>query len=130
MKKLSLRLLSALLNTLPEDTMLDNPNYDGSDTIRKQIPLTEIRDEIEAELSKGAEKAQANRDLYASAHDIVMNGLRVAGQPVTIGELYDEIADELPEGFSKGKVQYAITRLWADEVVKTEGKVNTYSVKE
>ena len=92
--------------------------------------IDEIKAEIEAELAKGAEKAQANRDLYASAHDVVMNGLRMATEPVTIGELYDEIADELPEGFSKGKVQYAITRLWAKEVVKTEGKVNTYSIKE
>ena len=37
--------------------------------------------------------------------------------------------DSLPEGFSKGKVQYAVTRLWADEVTKTEGKVNTYSLR-
>ena len=59
-----------------------------------------------------------------------MGGLRMATAPVTIGELFDFIESELPEGFSKGKVQYAITRLWADEVVKTEGKVNTYSVKE
>ena len=100
------------------------------DSVDAPQDIKDIRDEIVAELSKGAEKAQANRDLYAQAHDIVMDGLRVAGKPVTIGELYDEIADELPDGFSKGKVQYAITRLWADEVVKTEGKVNTYSVKE
>ena len=100
------------------------------DSVDAPQDVKDIRDEIVAELNKGAEKAQANRDLYASAHDVVMNGLRVAGKPVTIGELYDEIADELPDGFSKGKVQYAITRLWADEVVKTEGKVNTYSVKE
>ena len=101
-------------------------------TVAIDLPqeIKDIRDEMEAELAKGAEKAQANRDLYASAHDVVMNGLRVAGKPVTIGELYDEIADELPEGFSKGKVQYAITRLWANEVVKIEGKVNTYSIKE
>ena len=91
--------------------------------------LPEIRDEIVAELNKGAEKAQANRDLYASAHDVVMNGLRMASSPVTIGELYESIKDELPEGFSKGKMQYAITRLWADEVEKTEGKVNTYALK-
>ena len=91
--------------------------------------LSEIKDEIVAELSKGEAKAQATRDLYEQAHDVVMNGLRMATEPVTIGELYDEIADELPEGFSKGKVQYAITRLWADEVVKTEGKVNSYSLK-
>ena len=101
-------------------------NYLNGETVTN---LDEIKAEIEAELGKGEAKAQANRDLYASAHDIVMNGLRMASVPVTIGELYESIADELPDGFSKGKVQYAITRLWADEVVKTEGKVNTYSRK-
>ena len=100
------------------------------DSVDAPQDIKDIRDEIVAELNKGAEKAQANRDLYASAHDVVMEGLRVAGQPVTIGELFESIESELPDGFSKGKVQYAITRLWADEVVKTEGKVNTYSVKE
>jgi hypothetical protein len=91
--------------------------------------LDEIRAELVAELTKGEAKAQANRDLYAQAHDVVMSGLAQATVPVTIGELYESIKDELPEGFSKGKVQYAITRLWADEVEKTEGKVNTYALK-
>ena len=100
------------------------------DSIDAPQEIKEVRDEIVAELAKGAEKAQANRDLYEAAHDVVMNGLRMASSPVTIGELFDSIESELPEGFSKGKVQYAITRLWANEVVKTEGKVNTYSVKE
>ena len=100
------------------------------DSVDAPQEVKDIRNEIVAELNKGAEKAQANRDLYTQAHDIVMNGLRVAGKPVTIGELFAEIEGELPDGFSKGKVQYAITRLWADEVVKTEGKVNSYSVKE
>ena len=35
----------------------------------------------------------------------------------------------LPEGFTKGNLQYAITRLWKDEVEKIEGKVNTYRRK-
>ena len=100
------------------------------DSIDAPQDIKDVRDEIVAELNKGAEKAQANRDLYAQAHDVVMNALRSGGKPVTIGELYDEVATELPVGMTKGKVQYAITRLWADEVVKTEGKVNTYSVKE
>ena len=103
--------------------------FDTTVTVDVPQHIKDICDEMRAELAKGEEKAQANRDLYASAHDVVMNGLRVAGKPVTIGELYDEIAVEMPDGFSKGKVQYAITRLWADEVVKTEGKVNTYSLK-
>lgn len=89
----------------------------------------EIRAELTAELAKGAEKAQANRDLYASAHDVVVEALRSATAPVTISELYDEVADELPDGMTKGKVQYAVTRLWTDEIVKTEGKVNAYSLK-
>ena len=97
------------------------------DSIDAPQEIKDVRDEIVAELAKGAEKAQANRDLYAQAKDIVLGAL--SATPVTIGELYDEIANDLPEGFSKGKVQYAITRLWADEVVKTEGKVNGYSRK-
>ena len=91
--------------------------------------LPEIRNEIVTELNKGAEKAQANRELYASAHDTVIEALRSATAPVTMGELYEAVEDELPDGMTKGKVQYAVTRLWTDEIVKTEGKVNTYSLK-
>lgn len=97
------------------------------DSIDAPQEIKDVRDEIVAELNKGAEKAQANRDLYAQAHDVVIGAL--SDTPATIAEIYDEVANDLPEGFSKGKVQYALTRLWADEVVKTEGKVNTYSRK-
>ena len=97
------------------------------DSIDAPQEVKVIRDEIVAELAKGAEKAQANRDLYAQAKDIVLGAL--SDTPVTIGELYDEIASDLPEGFSKGKVQYAVTRLWADEVTKVEGKTNGYCRK-
>lgn len=89
--------------------------------------LYEIRDELVAELNRGAEKAQANRDLYAEAHDIVMRAL--SETPVTISELYDEVADYLPDGMTKGKIQYAVTRLWTDEITKVEGKVNGYCRK-
>ena len=85
----------------------------------------EVRDELNAELNKGAEKAQANRELYESAKGIVLGAL--SDTPVTIAELYAEIEDALPEGFTKSKMQYAISRLWADEVTKHEGKVNAYT---
>ena len=98
-------------------------NYINENAVEE---LFGIRDELVAELGKGEAKAQANRDLYAEAKDIVLGALSTE-TPVTIGELYEEIADALPEGFSKGKVQYAITRMWASEVVKHEGKVNTYT---
>lgn len=99
------------------------------DTVDAPQEIKDIRDEIVAELGKGEAKAQANRDLYAQAHDVIMGGLAQAIAPVTIGELYEAIAPELPEGFTKSKVQYAVTRLYADEVVKTVGKVNTYALK-
>jgi hypothetical protein len=87
----------------------------------------EILAEVEKELNKGeAEKAQ-KAEAYEVAKPIVLGAL--SDTPVTISELYDEIATKLPKDFTKGKVQYAITRLWADEVTKTEGKVNAYSRK-
>ena len=106
-------------------SFIDSMNAQGS----APQEILEVRDEIVAELNKGAEKAQANRDLYASAHDVVIEALRTATAPVTMGELYEAVAGELPEGMTKGKVQYAVTRLWVDEIAKTEGKVNTYSLR-
>ena len=89
--------------------------------------LPEVREEIEAELAKGEAKAQANRDMYAEATPIVLGAL--SDTPVTIGELYDEIANDLPDGFTKGKVQYLVTRVLTDKVEKHEGKVNSYTLK-
>ena len=84
----------------------------------------EVRDEIQVELNKGAEAKAMNAELYDTAKGIVMNTL--SETPVTIGELWDALADELPDGFTKGKLQYAMTRLWASEITKIEGKVNSY----
>ena len=89
--------------------------------------LDEIKAELMAELNKGAERKQANADVYAQVKPIVLGAL--SDTPVTIGELFATIEGNLPEGFTKGKVQYAITRLWADEVNKIEGKVNSYTAK-
>ncbi len=88
--------------------------------------IAEIKAEIEAELAKGEAKAQVNRELYDKAKEVVLDALGKVTAPVTIAELYDEISDDLPAGFTKNKVQYGITRLWAGDVIKTEGKVNTY----
>ena len=89
--------------------------------------LREVRDEIAAELAKGEAKAQANRDMYAEAKDTILSVL--TDTPATISEIYEEVKDSLPEGFTKSKVQYAITRLWASEVLKVEGKTNSYARK-
>lgn len=83
--------------------------------------------EIETELNRGEAEKAKKAEMYEQVKPFVFGVL--SDVPVTISEIYDEIADELPEGFTKGKIQYAITRLWADEVTKVEGKVNGYTRK-
>ena len=84
----------------------------------------EIMAELDAELNKGAEQKQKNADAYESIHDLIVGNLGDA--PCTCAELYEAIKDKLPDGMGKGKVQYALTHLWQDEIVKIEGKPNTY----
>lgn len=84
-----------------------------------------VRSELKAELSKGAEKAQANRELYEQAKEIVLSEL--GETPVTVAELYEAVEDKLPEGFTKAKVQYALGHYWDKDVVKHEGKINSYT---
>lgn len=86
-----------------------------------------VRNELTAELNKGAERKAQTAELYESVKPIVFGAL--SETPVTIGELFTEIEDALPEGFTKSKLQYAVTRLWKDEVTKVEGKVNSYAIK-
>lgn len=106
MKKTTIQTLVSYLNGTPVDN------------------LAEIKAELEKELNRNAEKAQANRDLYDDAAAVVLNALTSA--PVTVAELYEEIADELPEGFSRGKLQYALSRCLWDGIVKIEGTPCTY----
>ena len=107
-------------------TMTAIVNYINDNAIEA---LYEARDELTAELNRGAEaKAQSNA-LYDTAKAVVMGELATATKGVTIGELYEAVEADLPEGFTKGKLQYAVTRLWKDEIVRTEGKVNTYALK-
>jgi len=112
---------------MKKSTMIALVSYLNGATVDN---LDEIKAELEAELNRNAEKAAANRELYEAAKSVIFEGFRVAGTPITIAELYEEIKDELPDGFSKSKVQYAVTRLWTDEVTKVEGKTNSYTLKE
>ena len=85
----------------------------------------EVRDELNAELSKDKARKDANIALYDEAKPIVLSEL--GDTPATVGELYEAIKDKLPEGFTKAKVQYALTHYWTEDVVKHEGKVNSYT---
>ena len=113
--------MNAIVNYLTE-------NLPYADENEKDFLQTTI-DELTAELNKGAEKAQANRDLYDKAHDVVIKAMSKLTAPAPISEIFAEVESALPEGMTKGKFQYAVTRLWTDEIVKTEGKVNAYSLK-
>ena len=84
----------------------------------------EILSELDKEINKGAEVKAQNAKAYESIHDLIVGTL--SDVPVTIAELFESIESELPEGMTKGKVQYAVTHLWQDEIVKIEGKPNTY----
>lgn len=85
-----------------------------------------VREELKAEIAKNAEKADANRKLYDEAKAVVLSEL--GDTPATATELYEAVADKLPAGFTKAKVQYALAHYWNDAVVKHEGKVNSYTL--
>ena len=84
----------------------------------------EILAELDKEINKGAEQKAKNAEAYNALHDIVIGALTSA--PATVAEIWEAIEDEVPEGTTKGKVQYALTHLWQDEIVKVEGKPNGY----
>jgi hypothetical protein len=80
--------------------------------------------ELTAELSKGQAQKDKNAEAYESIHALIVDAL--SDTPVTCGELWESIEENVPDGITKGKVQYALTHLWQDEIVKIEGKPNTY----
>jgi DNA-binding transcriptional regulator GbsR (MarR family) len=83
----------------------------------------EVRSELEAELSKGKAKADANRALYAEMREKVLEVLTNSTTPLTAKDIAEET------GLAQGKVVYGLTRLWTEEVVKdSSGKVTTYTV--
>ena len=84
----------------------------------------EILAELDKEINKGAEAKAKNAETYDALHDVVMSAL--TSTPATVAEIWDAIENEVPEGVTKGKLQYALTHYWVDEVVKVEGKPNGY----
>lgn len=87
--------------------------------------VAELKDEISKELSKGQAQKDKQAEAYESIRELVVGNLSDV-TPCTCTELYEYIKDELPNGMSKSKVQYALNNLWQDEVVKISGKPNTY----
>jgi hypothetical protein len=87
----------------------------------------EIMDELTKEITKGDAQKAKNAEAYDALKELVMDGLSKTTNAVTLSELWDTIEEEASaQGFTKGKVQYGVTKLWTDEIVKIEGKPNTY----
>jgi hypothetical protein len=82
------------------------------------------RDELAAELNKGAAEKAARAAEYEAIHDLIMNNL--TNTPVTVADLFAEIESDLPADMNRYKVQYALNNLWQDEIIKIAGKPNTY----
>ena len=93
------------------ETMISYLNGETVDT-------SALRDELTSELNRLNAKANANREAYALAHDVVLSVM--SEQPMTVKEIATACGDALPEGFSPSKIQYALLNYWADEVVKVE----------
>lgn len=96
----------------------------------KNVPeLAEEYAELAAEIQKDIDKANANRALYDVAKDIVLAAL--TDQLVTVADLFAKVEADLPDGFSKSKMQYALTHYWADDVtvVKDGRNPNQYRAK-
>ena len=84
--------------------------------------------EINAEINKGAEEKAARDAVYESVHELVVDNL--SSTPITCGDLWEEIGVEAAaKGMTLRKLQYALSNLWQDEIVKIAGKPNTYCRK-
>ena len=110
---------NATMNTIY--SVLTSVDFADKDAI-----MTELYNELHRNDAAKSEKAA----LYAKAHDVVFETLRMASAPLAVSEIFEECAERLPDGFTKNQIAYGLRAYWADEVVKTEGKVNLYSVKE
>ena len=109
--------------TINKNEMRNLLNYlNGED-----VDMTEIKAKLEAELAKDAEAKAAKATEYDAIREVVFSKLGSA--PMTMADLFKACEAELPEGTTRGKVQYGILNYWADEIVKIEGKPNQYRRK-
>lgn len=108
----------ATLETIRK-TLVEEKLYDDTDEIIK---------ELDAEINKGAAEKAARDAVYESVHELIVDNL--SSTPITCADLWTEIESEATaKGMTRNKLQYALTNLWRDEIVKIIGKPNTYCRK-
>lgn len=89
----------------------------------KLAAIRAIEDEMAKEANAKAEKAEG----YTAAWNAVYEVLVSTKSPLTVAEIVERA--DLPEGFTKGQVQYGLGHQWAEDVVKIDGKPCTYRLK-
>lgn len=94
------------------------------------VDVDTLREEVNAEWEKSTAKARNNAALYAEAKEIVLGALSV-DTALTLTDLYKKVCRDLPNGFSKSKVQYGLNNYWANDIVKgfTTDAQRQYSLK-
>ena len=101
-------------------TILSDLDFENKET---------IMDAIYTDLNRNEAVKAAKAKVYADNWDAVRDVLAIAPQGATVAEIFDSLEGKVGSDFTKGKLTYALGHQWADRVVKTEGKVNTYALK-
>ena len=93
---------------------------------RPVIDIENVRAEINTEWDALVAKSQSKRNVYDVAKPIVFGVL--TSSPMTVKEIYEACAADLPDDFTQNKVQYLLLHQLADKVKKDDsGKgANTY----
>ena len=89
-----------------------------------------VMEALEKELHKNDRIKAEKAALYEQAKKPVFEVLHAAFNPATVAEIFEACKAQLPEGFTKNKIQYGLSHYWTEEVEKIEGKVNSYRIKE
>lgn len=89
----------------------------------------DILSELNAELNRGAEEKAAKAAEYDTAWSIVRQVMIDTPKPLTALEIFEQVENDLPAGFSRNKISYGLTHYWQDFVERdSTGKVNTYTL--
>lgn len=106
---------------MKKNTVVTLMNYLNSHDIPE---LAEVKAELTAQCTKAAEKAQANRELYDEACEVLLTVL--TDDPKTSKELF-EAATDWPEGFTPSKLNYALRSYWTEVVTRHENGKNPFT---
>ncbi len=87
------------------------------------IDLSTVIEDIRNEYDRIIAKAQANREIYDAAHDVLIAAL--TDTPQTSKEIFE--GNEWPKDFTQGKLNYALRAMWTDEIVKHDNGKSAFT---